>query len=84
MSASRRSTAGLSGPARRGPHSLNDHRILLSRSDMSPMTPRLLTLSPDHEPLWVRLSQFQRSTCWAAIRVAAGKPPGSTGAEETP
>jgi hypothetical protein len=50
--------------------------IFRLRGTDPPMTShRLLTLSPDHEPLWVRLFVHQIGEKWAAARVADGVPP---------
>jgi len=40
---------------------------------------RLLTLSPDHEPLWVRLYVHQIGDKWAAMLVADDAPPPKPG-----
>ncbi len=40
---------------------------------------RLLTLSPDHEPLWVRLYIHQIGDRWAAMLVADGVLPPEPG-----
>ncbi len=40
---------------------------------------RLLTLSPDHEPMWVRLYIHQIGDRWAAIFVADGVLPPEPG-----
>ena len=41
---------------------------------------RLLTLSPDHEPLWVRLYVHQIGEKWAAMLLAGEEPPPEPGA----
>jgi hypothetical protein len=40
---------------------------------------RLLTLSPDHEPLWVRLYAEQIGERWAAMLLADEEPPPEPG-----
>ncbi len=50
------------------------------RVNTSPMTShRLLTLSPDHEPLWVRLYLHQIGEKWAAMLLADEEPPPKPG-----
>ncbi len=40
---------------------------------------RLLTVSPDHEPLWVRLHIHQVGDHWAAMLLADDAPPPAPG-----
>ncbi len=45
-----------------------------------PRAGRLLTVSPDHDPLWVRLYVHQVGDRWAAVLLADEEPPPEPGA----
>ena len=46
---------------------------------MAELSRRLLTLGPDHEPLWVRLYVHQVGEAWAAMLVADDASPPQPG-----
>ena len=56
-----------------GARIIADVRLLMQRAR------RLLTVSPEHEPLWVRLYVHQIGDKWAAMIVADDAPPPEPG-----